>query len=126
MNPIRILAQFKSSLISFMDELITLLPDESDFIIGRMFISDSVNIEDVIKAFSLKIYENDNLLKKMIKTRDESFFLKNNVFSYFGDSKVNKFKDIWMQGRLDQEDKDTIWKWVDIFVVLTNKYYKRI
>jgi len=126
MNPIRILAQFKSSLISFMDELITLLPDESDFIIGRMFISDSVNIEDVIKAFSLKIYENDNLLKKMIKTRDESFFLKNNVFSYFGDSKVNKFKDIWMQGRLDQEDKDTIWKWVDIFVVLTDKYYKRI
>jgi|APFre7841882793_1041355.scaffolds.fasta_scaffold00273_6 hypothetical protein len=126
MNPIRILAQFKSSLISFMDELITLLPDESDFIIGRMFISDSVNIEDVIKAFSLKIYENDDLLKKMIKTRDESFFLKNNVFSYFGDSKVNKFKDIWMQGRLDQEDKDTIWKWVDIFVVLTDKYYKRI
>lgn len=126
MNPIRILAQFKSSLISFMDELITLLPDESDFIIGRMFISDSVNIEDVIKAFSLKIYENDDLLKKMIKTRDESFFLQNNVFSYFGDSKVNKFKDIWMQGRLDQEDKDTIWKWVDIFVVLTDKYYKRI
>lgn len=126
MNPIRILAQFKSSLISFMDELITLLPDESDFIIGRMFISDSVNIEDVIKAFSLKIYENDDLLKKMIKTRDESFFLKNNVFSYFGDSKVNKFKDIWIQGRLDQEDKDTIWKWVDIFVVLTDKYYKRI
>ena len=126
MNPIRILAQFKSSLISFMDELITLLPDESDFIIGRMFISDSVNIEDVIKAFSLKIYQNDDLLKKMIKTRDESFFLKNNVFSYFGDSKVNKFKDIWIQGRLDQEDKDTIWKWVDIFVVLTDKYYKRI
>ena len=126
MNPIRILAQFKSSLISFMDELITLLPDESDFIIGRMFISDSVNIEDVIKAFSLKIYENDDLLKKMIKTRDESFFLKNNVFSYFGDSKVNKFKDIWVQGRLDQEDKDTIWTWVDIFVVLTDKYYKKI
>ena len=126
MNPIRILAQFKSSLISFMDELITLLPDESDFFIVIMFISDSVNIEDVIKAFSLKIYENDDLLKKMIKTRDESFFLKNNVFSYFGDSKVNKFKDIWMQGRLDQEDKDTIWKWVDIFVVLTDKYYKRI
>ena len=73
-NPIRILSQFKTSLISFIDELIVMFPNESDFIIARIFINDQVPIEDVINAFSEKIYANNNLLKKMIKERDESFF----------------------------------------------------
>jgi hypothetical protein len=123
-NPIRILSQFKKSLISFIDELIAMFPTEGDFIIGRIFINDQVPIEDVIKAFSEKIYDNDNLLKLMIKKRDEAFFLKNNVFSYFGDSKVNKFKDIWTSSLLEEQDKITIWKWVDIFVMLTDRFYK--
>ena len=124
-NPIRILSQFKSSLISFIDELIVMFPNESDFIIGRIFINDQVPIEDVVNAFSEKIYDNDNLLKKMIKERDESFFLKNNVFSYFGDDKVNKFKDIWLSDSLEESDKITMWKWVDIFVILCDRFYNK-
>jgi len=137
-NPIRILSQFKTSLISFIDELIVMFPNESDFIIARIFINDQVPIEDVINAFSEKIYANNNLLKKMIKERDESFFLKNNVFSYFGDdkvnkfkdicpldiieNKVNKFKDIWVSDTLEESDKITMWKWVDIFVILADRF----
>ena len=124
-NPIRILSQFKSALISFIDELIVMFPNESDFIIGRIFINDQVPIEDVVTAFSEKIYDNDNLLKKMIKERDESFFLKNNVFSYFGDDKVNKFKDIWLSDSLEESDKITMWKWVDIFVILCDRFYNK-
>ena len=134
-NPIRILSQFKTSLISFIDELIVMFPNESDFIIARIFINDQVPIEDIINAFSEKIYDNNNLLKKMIKERDESFFLKNNVFSYFGDNKfkdilpldiienkVNKFKDIWLSDTLEESDKITMWKWVDIFVILADRF----
>lgn len=134
-NPIRILSQFKTSLISFIDELIVMFPNESDFIIARIFINDQVPIEDIINAFSEKIYDNNNLLKKMIKERDESFFLKNNVFSYFGDNKfkdilpldiienkVNKFKDIWVSDTLEESDKITMWKWVDIFVILADRF----
>jgi hypothetical protein len=134
-NPIRILSQFKTSLISFIDELIVMFPNESDFIIGRIFINDQVPIEDIINAFSEKIYENNNLLKKMIKERDESFFLKNNVFSFLGDrfkdtplsldtieEKVNKFKDIWLSDTLEESDKITMWKWVDIFVILADRF----
>ena len=58
----------------------------------------------------------------MIKERDESFFLKNNVFSYFSEDKVNKFKDIWLSDTLEESDKITMWKWVDIFVILADRF----
>jgi hypothetical protein len=125
MNPIRVLNQFKNSLISFIDELIKMFPGESDFVIGRIFINDQIPIESVLESFATKIYDNNNILKDMIKNRNENFFLENNVFSYFGDEKVNKFKTIWTSDALEASDKITMWKWVDIFVVLCDKYYKK-
>ena len=124
MNDIRILSEFKNSLIAFFDELITQFPEEGDLIIIRIFLNDQIPVKDIMDEFILLLYNNDGLLKKMVKDRNENFFLEYNIFGNFDKSKINHFKKIWRSGRLDEEDKEVIWKWVDSFVYIADKYVK--
>jgi len=66
----------------------------------------------------------DGLLKKMVKERNETFFLEHNIFDYLGKDKVNNFKKLWRSGNLDDEDKEVVWKWIDSFIFLGDKYAK--
>ena len=74
-----------------------------------------------------QINKNDKLIRKIMKDRNEEFFLEdNNFFDGLAKQKdkVLKFQNIWRSNRLDNEDKETIWKWIDSFVYLTDKYNK--
>lgn len=120
-----ILFQFKSNLISFFDELIDQFPDEGDLIIVRIFLKDQMPIKDVMEIVNFNLNKEDQMLKKMIKERNENFFLENNLFdNSVGKSKVSHFKKIWRSNRLDDEDRNTIWAWIDSFVFLADKYNK--
>jgi len=74
----------------------------------------------------MKINTNNQELKKMIKDRNEVFFLEHNLFDSLGKSKVGHFKQLWRSNHLENEDKEVIWKWVDTFVYLADKYAKII
>jgi hypothetical protein len=39
--------------------------------------------------------------------------------------KVNHFKDLWLSDKLDDNDRDIIWKWMDLFISIADKYYKK-
>ena len=93
----------------------------------RIFLKDQVIIKDVVESVSYQINKNDQLIRKIIKERNEEFFLEeNNFFDGLSkqQDKVLKFQTIWRSNRLDNEDKETIWKWIDSFVYLTDKYNK--
>lgn len=124
MNDTRILFEFKNSLIAFFDELITQFPEEGDLIIIRIFLNDQIPIKDIMDDFILLLHNNDGLFKKMVKDRNENFFLEYNIFGNFDKLKIIHFKRIWRSGRLDEEDKEVIWKWVDSFVYIADKYVK--
>lgn len=119
---IELLIQLKTQLVSFMDELIEQFPEEPDFVIFRIFLKDRVPIIDVMK------YITKNLLPMhdMIKEKNADFFLNNNIlFGNFSDeksSKVNHFKKLWKSKSLDEEDRNTIWRWFDSFIYLAKKY----
>ena len=123
---IEILKEFKKSLISFIDELIATFPEESDFVVVRIFFNDQFPIKDVVNIFNQKINQSDQLLKKMIKDRNEAFFLEHNIFDVLGKSKVNHFKRLWCSEQLDDQDKEIIWKWIESFVYLGDKYMKSL
>ena len=127
MSEIHVLKEFKNNLISFFDELIDQFPDIGELVMIRIFLKDQVIIKDVVESVSYQINKNDQLIRKIIKERNEEFFLEENNF-YDGLSKqqdkVLKFQTIWRSNRLDNEDKETIWKWIDSFVYLTDKYNK--
>ena len=130
MSEIHVLKEFKNNLISFFDELIDQFPDIGELVMIRIFLKDQVIIKDVVESVSYQINKNDQMIRKIIKDRNEEFFLEENNFfdglsiSSKQSDKVLKFQTIWRSNRLDNEDKETIWKWIDSFVFLTDKYNK--
>lgn len=124
MSEIQVLSEFKNGLISFFDELIDQFPYEGDLIMIRIFLKDQIPIEDVINIFNNAINKENGKLKEMIKKRNEIFFLENNIFDAFSKNKVMHFKKLWRSGSLDDDDKKVIWKWIDSFVYLGDKYIK--
>ena len=123
-----ILLEFKSQLINFFDELINQFPSEGDLVVIRLFLTNQIPIRDVMNNFNYQLNKDNRILKTMIKNRDEQFFLDNNLFELKGSSrdKVSHFKKLWRSGVLDDEDKRVMWKWVDSFVYLSDKYIKAI
>ena len=115
MSDIQILIQFKKSIISFIDELIEAFPTEPDLIILRIF---------VINKFIYILTKDDKKLTNDIRDRNESVFLENDIFQTLAKTKALNFKKLWLSDNLDEEDKNTIWNWVDSFVVLSNRYAK--
>lgn len=126
MSEIEILTEFKTQLISFFDELIGQFPLEGDLVVVRLFFANQIPIQDVMNNFNHKINTNDQELRKMIKNRNEAFFLENNMFENLGKDKINHIKKIWRSDRLDKEDKEVIWNWIDAFMYLGDKYAKAI
>jgi hypothetical protein len=128
MSTEEVLFEFKNQLISFFDELINQFPSEGDLVVIRLFLSNQIPIKDVMNNFNYQLNKDNKMFKTMIKNREEQFFLDNNLFDLNGSSKdkVGHFKRLWRSGVLDDEDKKVMWKWVDSFVYLTDKYTKAI
>ena len=121
MSELKIILQFKDSLIDFIDELITQFPEEGDFVFIRIFLKDQVSIVDVLNHV-IQIFLP---IKHLVVERNEKFFLENNIlFTTLDSGKVNHFKRLWRSGRLDESDKDAVWKWMSSFIFLAEKYQK--
>jgi hypothetical protein len=127
-TPEDILQEFKNQLVSFFDELINQFPSEGDFVVIRLFISNQIPIRDVMNNFNYQLNKENKLFKTMIKNRDEQFFLDNNLFNLTvgNQSKLSYFKRLWRSGVLDDDDKAVMWRWIDSFVYLTDKYSKAL
>lgn len=120
-NEFKILTEFKNALITFIDEIISQFPEEGDLVIIRIFLKDQIPIIDVINHVIKDILP----IKLLVTTKDENFFLENNVlFGSLNKNKVNHFKRLWRSGRLDNDDKDVVWKWMTSFIFLAEKYQK--
>lgn len=121
-SELEILIQLKTQLVNFLDELIESFPNEPDFVIFRIFVNDRIPIADIMKYITTNLCP----LHDMVKSRDEKFFLNNNVlFEKFNENengKVNHFKRMWTSKDLDKEDKEVIWRWFQSFIYLGNKY----
>lgn len=119
MSQYSLLVQLKEQLVFFFDELIELLPDEPDLVIVRIFIKDQIPIVEVMDYMIRRLVP----LEHLTKTKDDSFFLNNNIlFEKVDNNKVNHFRRLWLSGKLDDEDKNTIWKWFRGFIYLSKKY----
>lgn len=121
-NKTVILQEFKNQLTNFFDELIAQFPAEGDLIVIRLFLTNQMPIQDIMDIFNNKLNDNNQEFKTMIKNRDDVFFLEHDIFDTISKQKSGHFKKLWCSGQLDQEDKDIMWKWLDTFVFLADKY----
>jgi len=123
MDKIKLLRKFRDQMVKFFDEIIEQFPTEGDFVIIRIFLKDKIPVEKIMLQFVSNVLPH----KEQVKKRDEQFFLSNiNLYSdvnkKFGEQKVNYFKKLWTNSNLDKEDKEIIWKWMDLFILLSEKY----
>ena len=123
-SELEILIEFKKHLINFFDELIDQFPNEGDLVVIRLFLSNQIEIKEVMNIFITNITMNDNLFRNMIKERNEVFFLEHDIFDSLSKQKAGHFKRLWRSGVLDTDDKLVIWKWLDTFVYFADKYTK--
>ena len=121
-----ILVEYRKQLLLFFDELIGQFPHEGDLVVVRLFLANQIQIKDVMDMFLFKLTTNDSELKKMVKERNERFFLEHSLFDELGKDKANHFKRLWRSGQLDDDDKAVIWNWIDAFVYLSEKYAKTV
>ena len=121
-----ILIEFKKQLTNFFDELVAQFPKEGDLVVIRLFFSNQMDIKDVINIFIVTINKNNNEFRTMIKERNESFFLNHDIFDSISRQKAGHFKKLWRSGLLDADDKNVMWKWLDTFVFLADKYIRII
>ena len=119
----KLLKEFQVQLLSFIDELIEQFPRVSEFVICRIFIKDQIPATDLLGRFIRDLLP----LKEQVDQRDETFFLENSLLYTKGQvssERVDKFKELWLSSQLDAEDRLVIWKWMDVFMQVAQKYHK--
>ncbi len=126
MSEIVVLKDFKDGMIEFFDCLIDCLPKVQILVMIRLYLINTCPIKACIDHFNHNINKDNELMRTMVKHRNESFFLENDPFNLASSMKsgANHLKDIWRSPDLDAEDKKTIWAWVDEFVRIGDRYTK--
>ena len=115
----KLLEKFQKSLVTFFDELVEMFPNEKDFILIRILVKDQIPSTQIMSYFEI-VMMNKEIISS-IDTRDDNFILSNVLFSKI--SKSDVFKNLWLT-RLDNDDKQMIWDWVDSFKSMTTQYMK--
>lgn len=118
------LRDFKEQMVEFLDELIEMFPTDGSFILIRVFVNDKIPVTAVLGRFMrdcLKYYD-------FVKKRNDKLFLSkdflyNSYGAEVGIDQIDRFRDIW-QKELDNEDKEMVWSWMDLFFKLSMNYYK--
>jgi hypothetical protein len=118
----QLMYEFRNQLINFLDELIEQFPEESDLYIIRIFLKDQIPVYDVLGRYIRDLLT----LKKIVDKRDESFFLQNDILyeqSGVALDKVNNFRQLWLSEKLDDNDREVIWKWMDLLNHISAQYF---
>ena len=121
---IKIMYEFRKQLVDFIDELIEQFPEEADLYIIRIFLKDQVPVYDVLGRFIRDLLP----LKKQVEERNQEFFMENCLlYSQNGisNNKVNHFKKLWLSNKLDNNDRDVIWKWMDLLNNIAGQYHTK-
>jgi non-homologous end joining protein Ku len=96
-----------------------MFPDEKDFILIRILVKDQIPSTQIMTYFEMVMMNKE--IVASIENRDDTFILSNVLFSKI--SKSDVFKNLW-EKRLDNDDKEMIWSWVDSFKTMTTQYMK--
>jgi len=119
-----VLIQLKTQLVNFFDELIESFPKEVDFIVYRIAVNDQIPITTLIDHITEELCP----LQELVEKRDEKLFLSHNIlFEKLQEERhvgthINYIKNLWINGKLDKDDKEVLWTWYKLFLSIGLKY----
>jgi hypothetical protein len=117
----------QNSLVQFFDELIEMFPKQGDFVAFRIMVKDRIPVTEVVSHFKKTLLpEKDKIKAKTVPSfqfnGDRASIslsqIMNNLFTSIGVS-ANTFSGIL--NNLDKDTEDAMWKWLNVFVTLTEK-----
>lgn len=111
------LVDFKERVIQFFDELIDLLPSETDLILARMFLSVQVTPTHLMKHFISEALP----YREQIMEGDDDFIIHRSM-AITGDQRIDNLANIWKSNQLSPDDKESVWQWLQYFVFLAERY----
>ncbi len=121
LGKLEILKLFMDGAIQFFS-LLNRLFDDPDLIVVRLLFENQMPIEDLFNVFRARITP----LTEKVRKHNEQFFLSDNtIFSGFPEDKVIKWKARWRSNRLDDDDRQCIWKWFEFGLDLVEMDDKR-
>lgn len=118
---------FNEKLSEFFKDIIESFPEIIEF---KRFKSGLTLLRNVDPKSPQNIFNNYVVTKfnEAIIKKDDSFFLENNDFGIVSTRKdywidfINQLKSIWKT--IDQENKDVIWKYFQVLLILSEKCVK--
>ena len=123
-NELTYLIHFKTQMLKFLDEIIQLFTTEPSFIIIRIFVNDKIPVKDVLGRFMKECLP----VSRAVKERKDDFFVYSDfIYEKYaedvGDQEIKNFRVLWESDILDKENKDVIWRWLDMFMLIAKKYH---
>jgi hypothetical protein len=106
------------SVKNFLDDIITILPNETLIVLAKIYISTQLTGYKLMKKFKKNILP----IKDLVKNRNENFFLNGKYIDSLLDKyniKLN-FRDIWV--KISPANKKLMWAWCDQFINITTEY----
>ena len=117
----KILNQLRDQVLNLLDDLLTICPNEPDILLVRLFFENQIDPERLMKGFDKWVMP----WKVEIKEHNEKFFEKNDhIFGPLPSDKVAHFKEKLKDGTFDEDDKETIWQYFEVFIKLIDQYNK--
>jgi hypothetical protein len=117
-----IVSAFNKTFDNFLNDLIAVFPEDLDFRIYKNAVTVLKNVNER-KSFML-FMQHSPRYRPYILVKDDTFFLDqsydelaegNNISKL-----VTKLKGLWSQ--LSQDNRNTVWKYMETFIVLQDKY----
>lgn len=118
MSSTQILNTFKSNLLDFFDELMQLAPQEKDLVVIKFMLNDRIPITQVMDYFVTRIIP----IKASIAERDSRVFA--DIFGMLPQDQAKNLSNLWYSNQLEKDDRETIWKWIDGFLKIAERYEK--
>lgn len=110
---------FNAKLLEFMQDLIDTYKQDSDFVVCKNLLDISISYDHTMPQQIFHTYVVDKY-EKQIVTGNEEFFLQETYDPSVTDIQfVNKLKQMWKT--LDPGNKEIVWKYMQVLVVLDRK-----
>ena len=128
MNREELTRLFKDRLEAFLNVLIDQFPTEKDLVMLQLIVRGNVIDSDLaLKNFTTIILPH----KDMVLKKDEEFFLSKcgsllsgSLVKVKADT-VDHFKRIWLSDTLNDEDRESLWRWFKLFLNIAIEYDKQ-
>ena len=117
-----VLIKFKKLIVAFCDELTSQFPSEPDFKMMKVLTNAPGMEKFLMQKLITQLSREDLNIRKLVSERDEEYFLSHNPFSFLSEERNQKLVGLWKKGDMDDEDKDALWQWVDLFFKIADKY----